>query len=265
MSIKKYFKVLLTSIKLQYSSATLDKAAFLMDFGVSILKDFLLPIISMLIYSNTSGVPGWTLPEFILFQGTFLLSFAIAGLGVFSIVWGVGETIDAGLLDRYLVRPLKLVPGFIIGSFNPWFISDTIAGIIIVVIGLVGSGWVFNLGNLLMYILLIISSTTTWFFVASIIVALNFKYPSAYDLLQLFWNIKNLGDYPLTIYGGAIRFLLTFVLPLGLAGFYPTQFILGRITDINMFLVMVIASFAFGVFGYIVLNRSAKNYESVGG
>lgn len=265
MSIKKYAKIFADHAGMEFSRVALDRTVFFLDFSVTLFRNFIWPIIAAVIYSQTSGVPGWTLPEFILFQGTFLLSFALAGIGAFNIVWDLGDAIDEGMLDIYLVKPLKLIPGFLVMSFNPFFLSDIFAGITIVTIGLISSGWVFNLLNLLMYIALMFSSVMIWFFIAGVIIALNFRYPRASDLMNLFWNFKKLGEYPLTIYGDLIKFLLTFVIPLGLAGFYPSEVLLGRVSDLGQFLAMIGLSLAFGIAGYIIIKRSVKGYESAGG
>ncbi|MDD5417569.1 MAG: ABC-2 family transporter protein [Candidatus Nanoarchaeia archaeon] len=265
MNITKYVKIFREISALRISQVAAFGASFFVNVLTSIISNFLWPIVAVVLYAQTSGFPGWSIGEFILLQGTILLSFGIAGSSIFSIVWDIGWQIDEGLFDMTLLKPMGVIPGIIATSFNPWFIADIASGAVLVVTGIISSGAVISLLNILSYTILIASSMLVWFFFASLILSLNFKYLEAWGIFELFWTVKRLGEYPIDIYGGFLKFLLTFVIPFGLAGFYPAQILLGRITDWTQILILIVSSFVFGIVGYLILNRSIKNYSSAGG
>jgi ABC-2 type transport system permease protein len=70
--------------------------------------------------------------------------------------------------------------------------------------------------------------------------------------------------YPLTIYGGFLQFVLTFILPFSLSSFYPVEALLGRL---NMWLLVPItgASILFVLFSTMMFKLGLKKYTSAGG
>jgi ABC-2 type transport system permease protein len=78
------------------------------------------------------------------------------------------------------------------------------------------------------------------------------------------WNVIAFGRYPLSIYSGVVQFFLCWIIPFGLASFYPSVRLLGRtVTPEYLPLVPLVA----GVFLTIAIalwNFGTRHYSSTG-
>ncbi len=78
------------------------------------------------------------------------------------------------------------------------------------------------------------------------------------------YNMLAFGRYPLEIYGGAIRFLLSWVVPFGFASFYPTAQLLHKDAyRIYAWLLPLVAA-GFGAAAVWVWRRGVAAYSSTG-
>ena len=78
------------------------------------------------------------------------------------------------------------------------------------------------------------------------------------------WNVIAFGRYPLSIYSGAVQFFLCWIIPFGLASFYPSVRLLGRaVTPAYAPLVPVVAV-VFLALGISLWNFGSRHYASTG-
>ncbi len=71
-------KIIKRAMILRISEDLAYKWNFFIKFIAVMLQDFIGPLVILLIYTTTAGIPGWSFHEFILFQGTLTL---VLGLG----------------------------------------------------------------------------------------------------------------------------------------------------------------------------------------
>jgi ABC-2 type transport system permease protein len=71
------------------------------------------------------------------------------------------------------------------------------------------------------------------------------------------------GKYPITIFPQAIKAMATFVIPVGMIGFFPASALLGRIEPYTLFAAIPCVLFMF--LGIWVYQKMVKQYEGVGG
>lgn len=78
------------------------------------------------------------------------------------------------------------------------------------------------------------------------------------------WNLIAFGRYPLSIYSGLVQFFLCWIIPFGLASFYPSVRLLGRaVTPEYAPLVPVVAAvFLAAAIG--LWNFGTRHYASTG-
>ena len=103
--MNRYFRLFAKSTALRLSSEMAYKWNFWIKTFAIIVGDFIGPLFILLIYTTTSGIEGWTFPEFILFQGTLI--FVIGFSHVFFSFIGVQviDMVRMGKFDAILVKP----------------------------------------------------------------------------------------------------------------------------------------------------------------
>jgi ABC-2 type transport system permease protein len=213
-------------------------------------------------------VGGWSLGEVAFLYGLRLLMHALNGFfsgALFNLQWQVRQ----GEFDRYLVRPLGPLVQLLSQHSPPSALGDLLGGLLLFVgaTTLVAVSWTpLAIGYL---VLAILGGALVEFAMRLLCAALAFRFltaaPALYLLDQIF---SNFGNYPLTIFGSVLQFLLTFGLPLAFMAYFPAVVLLERTNELQ-----VHPAFAFGapVVGVLwmalalaVFRHEMRFYQSVG-
>jgi len=78
------------------------------------------------------------------------------------------------------------------------------------------------------------------------------------------WNVIAFGRWPLSIYSGAVQFFLCWIIPFGLASFYPSVRFLGRRTTPQYLAFVPVVAVAFLIFSIAMWNFGTRHYSSTG-
>src|SRR3989344_2469722 len=262
-SMNKYLKLWLKTFSMELSSDLAYKTNFIIRSFALIMADFIGPVIIILIYGASSGIPGWKFEEFILFQGTFILVTGLSHAFLYLIPIIVIENVRDGSFDKILTKP-----------FNPLlyltFSSIDIEGFAEVFTGLALIIWAFlklNIAasfNLMIYIIIIFLALVFMYSLMIIISSLAFLFIKSYALFELLFKILDVGRYPMSIYGFEMKFIFTFLIPVAVVSFYPASALLGALDIIKLFEIIIPIGI-FMILSIVIWNVSIKKYTSAGG
>ena len=238
------------------------KTAFFLVIVSLFLGDLIIPVVSTIIYQVSSGIPGWTLYEFILFQGTLII---VVGLWHTFFADLLGETIgsiEAGEFDKILLRPFNALAFMTSNSFDPEGLAEILAGTLIVLFALIKM----NLFTvfLLVYVLIIILATLFEYALTIIAAALAFTFVKTWRLFEFISIVEKFSRYPLEVYTMPLRFVLTFIIPAAIAAYYPASILLGKQALITT-LWVAIPVLIFFTFSLWLWSVAIKKYSSAGG
>lgn len=205
------------------------------------------------VYAQVPTVAGWSFPEAMLVTAFFLcFSGLVAGL-IEPNLGAVVDGVRTGALDYLLVKPrdAQLVMSF--RKVAPAAIWEVLAGIIV-------GGWALSqvppptpsaiAAAIVMLIAGLMAVYGLWLFV----VCLSFWFVRVDNLRYLLSAITDAGRWPVTVYTGWARVLLTAVIPVALVTSFPAMALLGRL-DVGL------ASQAVGVaVGMLTGSRIAWRY-----
>ncbi len=259
----RYLKIFWKFVSLDLSSEFRYKLNIVMKFLSLIVMDFIGPLIALLIYSNTLGIPGWTLYEFLLFQGTLTLVLGLGHSFAFRFAWEVMDMVRNGELDKVMVKPLKPLTYLMLGSFNFPGMAEIFAGLVIIIYALLNLNLGFTL-NYIPYIAFILLAVLFQFGVATLISASSILFIKSWALFDIWMHMINFARYPSIIFSVAIRFLITFIFPVAIASFYPAAALLGRLSLAETLLPML-AVILFYIVSRLLWYLAMKKYTSAGG
>ncbi len=260
----KYFRIWKKWIKLAFAEQTTYRFNFLLRIIATLLFSFMGPLFALLIYSTTTGITGWNFYEFLLLQGTFILVMGIYNFNIGHLSWITMHEIEQGTFDMNLIRPVKPLLFKILTSIDIDHIAEMSLGLIIVFIAISKINTVISIYQILTYIYLITLAITILLSICIVATSISFLAVKAYGILNLFENIHALGEYPLNIYGATGTFFLTFILPIGLAAFYPASALIGTLS-LLFILKLTIVSFLFLGIALTSWHLGIKKYTSAGG
>jgi ABC-2 type transport system permease protein len=179
-----------------------------------------------IIFSNIRQLRGWAFPEVLMVYGLVVMTG-----GLWNVTLDVPHRIHwyvrSGELDYLLVRPLGVLFQIAGASgLNPTSLGRVAVGIVAVVIAMREQGVRAQWWWALYLPATVVSGVLIFFSLYLLLACLNFWFTNVDSLLTTFAWTAQFGRFPATIFGPVLQFVLTWVLPFAMVGFYPAAFLL---------------------------------------
>lgn len=256
------YNTIVQELKLKWSSKTTYRLDYLLTVLSTLISDIFIPVITLVIYSITRGIPGWSYSEILMFQGIFLLISESNRFLFSNIPSTVAHNVREGSFDNFMLKPIPILPYITIRSFD----LDSLPGIF-TSFGIIGYALFSirtNLASVLGFLYLTLLGISILFSLSLIVGALSFFYVRIHILHRLIWKLKEFAKYPLSIYTRMIRGILTYIVPFGFAAFYPASALISGVSLLFLGKSTLIA-LVFFVFSYLTWRYGLGHYESAGG
>lgn len=243
-----------------------DRANFWAYLLTTILYQATFIIFLWVIFRQTPDIRGWGFYEVLFIYGFFSV---VSGLFYTFFAWTLwfGEKyVLGGKLDLMLIHPLNPYQAILLnelGNSIMELLSVALgAGILVFAAAHLESSWTpFLLGKLLMSLFAGLLTLSGLFTAA---IALSFWLRGRNTFVSPLMYATQFAQYPLDIYAGWLRRLLTFVVPIGFIGFYPAAALL-RATEYAFFFPLTLfcgaATFMVGV---RIWHCGLHRYDSIG-
>lgn len=206
---------------------------------------------------------GWNYDEILLIYGLITLAKSINHMFADNL-WTLGRTyIRSGGFDRFLVRPINPLFHLLADRFCQDGFGNFLVGIALVVKASISLDLIWSPSKILILFISIVSGGLIFIALNLLTCVTAFWIVDSVPVTRLIFDNHLFAQYPLTIYPKAIAILLTWVIPYGLASFYPASFLLGREMGWVAWLSPIVAAillfcaYRFWVFGL-------KHYSSTG-
>jgi ABC-2 type transport system permease protein len=252
----------LTYLRLTAKSWWQYRADFFISVVSALLHDGSSLLFLSVIFASVRQLEGWSLYEILLIWALEVMIRSVAHC-FFDVPHRIHMYVHSGDLDRLLVRPPALLLQ-IAGErgMSVEFVGQLAIGmgaLLAVVPGLHLPWWsVFYLPLIIVTGVLIMSGLHLLF------ACLNFCFTNAIAALSTVTWMYRFGQYPVTIFALPLRFLLTWVLPYAMMGFYPAAFLLrGDEYRLYGLLAPLMGLLLFGL-SLLVWRVSLSRYQSTG-
>ena len=171
---------------------------------------------------------GWNYDEILLVYGFITLAKSINHMFADNL-WTLGRVyIRSGGFDRFLVRPINPLFHLLADRFCQDGVGNFLVGVALLVKASISLHIVWTPINLLMLVTNVLSGGLIFIALNLLTCVTAFWIVDSVPVTRLVFDNHLFAQYPLTIYPKAINILLTWIIPYGLASFYPASFILGR-------------------------------------
>ncbi len=221
------------------------------------------------IINKFTDIDGWGFKDISILYGLNLLTYAISGVLFWYSIYHLEQYVTSGQLDRALIRPLGIIPQLVCQRFGDTFLGQ----ILVTLIFLVPAIWHqlamdFSVLKVFYIIIAVLSGVLIQGGAVIFVGALSFKYLRSMGFGEIFYyQLRNFTHYPLSIYPGFIKIVLTFIFPWAFINYYPSLIITNRAGSTFDFvlgmLVPLVALLFFGLSVY-VFNRGLRLYSSAG-
>lgn len=213
-------------------------------------------------FQNTDKLAGWTLEQSLLLYGIMLISIGMVDL-CFDSLFDIGpKYIREGDFDKILLRPVHPLIS-IIGESKAFTAFGYLGlGLFITISMLVKLAIPITFILILKIIFFsiigaaIIGAINTIFSIASF-----WTYKSN-EVIWTFYRMYTFTQYPINIYNGFIKFLITYILPFAFVAYYPTMNYLGM--DKYMIWLSPVIAIVLWIVAVNIWNWALKKYRSTG-
>ncbi len=214
------------------------------------------------------SIGGWSLAEVAFVYGIRAMGHALHGL-VSGQLWSTDLVVRQGEFDRYLVRPVNPLIQLLTRSFQVTAVGDIIFGVAVLAVTAVATSISWSIGSVAYLLAAVVGSALVESAVMLATASLSFRLFAATSIARVADNIfVTFGPYPLSVLPRAVSYLLTFVLPLAFAAFFPAAILLGRTDDLFVPEWLAAASPAVGAVLYVgavaLFHRQMRYYSSPG-
>lgn len=237
--------------------------------------DFIIGVIAMLIktvinfsmllilFTIITNIEGWTFEEMLFIYGFSTTAFAIWHCFFIETIT-IPYYIKTGEFDRFLMKPYNPLFLIMIEGFDEDGWGELFFGIIISIISIIKLK-VFNPLLLFLPILWIIASLV-YAGISILLSTISFFTIDNLDITDVTMQLNDFSKYPLSIYNISLKFIFTFIIPIGFTAYYPSLVIIEGPTKDNI--LLVIGTILFGI-GFFILScciwmRCLKRYTSSG-
>lgn len=263
-TVKRYFTIFIHYFA-QYMKTQM---AYRADFFANVFSELLQQSVNLIfisvVFTKVPSLQGWTRDEIIFIYGFFLVPFGVYG-GFLNHLFDVPEKyVLQGEFDRVLVRPLNSWYQVVLETMKPELLVGALTGLFLMFYS--GKSLQLSPGfwDLPIAILLVFSATMIYAGVYTFLASLGFWTEGNIGLMPMVYNLSNYGRYPMTIYRGITRFLLTWVLPFAFVGFYPATVLMHRYEFMNYALLTPVVGIVSFVAGYRFWQAGVKRYRGTG-
>lgn len=231
-SIKKHIRLFGRFMKSNLAAQLEYRANFFtgiaMEAGYLIVK--LLYI--LVVFQAGVSINGLSPDEILLFVGTFVMMTGVyAGLIMMNL-FDLRSIITEGTLDTYITKPVSLQFMLTLRRSDiGLFFIDVIAGLVIIIIGIVRLGGVIHLWRLFGFAGYMVTSSIVAYSLFVIPVMFSFKYLGANIAAAIdpAWDFNNM---PMGIYNRTIQNIGIYLVPIFVVANFPALYLLDRMSPL---------------------------------
>ena len=261
----KYVKLYATYARLSIMSKLVYKANTIIGILAFLFMEATSLFTLYILVSQVPSIDGYNIYQIGMLFGITNMAVGIDHL-LTDRLWMVAYfEVKQGKLDHMFLRPLPILFQVIASEVQLEALGELIVATAMII--LCGSQ-IEILGGVSAILLVIFGIICAAIIISSfkiLVASLAFKFKRSGPLLQFIYNFTGFTKYPLKIYPGVIRAILTFVIPLGLCLFYPFENLFAPIENpLSIAGGMLVFTIIFASICIFVWTRMVKQYESTG-
>lgn len=259
----RFFRLISQFIKVSFE----EESAYRVNFAISLLTSLLTvgsaALSISVVFGQVDHVQGWTYASTLVVLGVYLIMNALRSLfinpGLESLAGMDGE-VWTGKFDFSLLRPVDTQ--FMV-TFRKWrlfSLIDLFFGVLVTGIAIYRMEASVSIGQILLFCLMICSGLAILYAILLFFSSLVFWNP-AVMFTWVFNGILQLARYPLSMYPGWLRFILTWIVPVGIITTFPAQALTGELT-VKVVILGIGLAVSLVILASCLFRRALRHYSS---
>ena len=184
-----------------------------------------------IVFSKTDTLGGWRPAELLAIVGVYTLVSGITQLVVRPSLQRFMEDIRLGTLDFTLTEPVDAQALVSMRQIEVWKLVDVVVGFVVLAVAITQLGTSIGPTEALAFGISLLAGVTIIYSFLLILATCAFWWVRLDNVLNIFQSMYEAGRWPIGIYPPWLRYILTFLVPVGFAITVPTEGLVGRLTS----------------------------------
>lgn len=184
-----------------------------------------------IVFSKTDSLGGWRAPELLAIVGVYTLVSGLTQLIVRPSLQRFMEDIRQGTLDFTLTKPVDAQALVSMRQIEVWKLIDVAVGIIVIGVAINQLGEEIGPAEAMAFFIALLAGAVIIYSFLLILATCAFWWVRLDNILNIFQSMYEAGRWPIGIYPPWLRYMLTFLVPVGFAITVPTEGLVGRLTS----------------------------------
>lgn len=245
--MKRYLKLL----SIYYRSGLLAemeyRANFLTNLAMSVVWGLWVLGSVTIFYYHRNTLGGWTLDQVLLVVGLWEIFSGVQGAILTPNVTRMVEHIQEGTLDFVLLKPANSQFLATVTASSMLKFVDVAVGFLLIGIGLGRLHYLPSLYDVLTFLVLISAGVVMVYSLWLLLTTLAFWFVRVDNFTEIFGTFYEAGRFPISVYRGSLRFILTFIVPIAFLTTFPAATLLGVLSRAYVFGAVGMAAVLFYV------------------
>ncbi len=222
-------------LRLFLRTAIQSEMAFRANLAINVLNTTLSFIGGIagvaILFSRVQVVRGWTYPQALALLGVYLLVGALRDLCIgpsLDTLGGLYGEVFEGRFDFTLLKPAPTQFLVSFRSWRPWAVADLALSLLVLGTALARLGQQLSPWGLVTFAASLAVSLTLVYAILLLLASGIFWYQGT-PLMWIFDSVMQMGRYPVGIYPGWLKLMLTWFVPIGFITTVPAQTLTGQV------------------------------------
>ena len=214
----------------------------------------------IVVFGHTDTLRGWGPDEVLAVLGVYLLMGAAMGGVIEPSMQKLMEDVRQGTLDYTLTKPEEAQFLVSVAEIRVWKLVDVALGLAVLGVALARRGAAVGPGDVALFALMLLAGGAIVYSFLLAMAAASFWFVRIGNILVIFSDLYQAARWPIGIYPGWLRMLLTFVVPVAIAITVPAEALVGRLTGSRVLLAWGVAAGALAVARFVWM-RGLRHYS----
>ncbi len=223
----------------------LNELQYRTNFYVQLLESLLALATGLtgltIVFSHTDNLNGWRPEELLIVLGMYFLIGGMLWTIVRPSMQRFMEQVRLGTLDYTLVKPADSQVLVSVGQVQIWKLVDILVGLVILTIGVVRLGAGVGLLRAGGFAVALLAGAATVYSFLLMLATCSFWFVRVENILVIFESMYAAGRWPVGIYPPALRWSLTFLVPVAFATTVPAEALSGRLDGWTLLVAIAVA------------------------
>lgn len=245
MGLRHYLRLLRVFFSLSIQGDAAYRSEFFARLIGSLYAVALAAVNLWIFFTHTDTIAGWSLGEIIVLLGVFHTIGGVVRAILAPNLQRMVEEVRSGALDLLLTKPGSSQFLVSFRSIMAASLAECVLGVVAVAAGMWHLGVEVGVRSAIFFPVAVAAGLVIIYSLWIFLTTLVFWFVRIANVTQIFWSLFEAGRFPLDIYPGWLRVIVTYIVPVAVITTVPAQGVAGRLLPLNLALFVAAAAAAF--------------------